>query len=161
MNSVINRGGFSLIEMIIVLAVLSILLMMAVPSGLDKKGRHTVTESLRLVDQYKPMIEAHYRAQGSFPADNAVLGVPAADKIIGNYLASVTVSHGAMTLQLGKKIMPKLQGKKVTIRPLYVPNEPLAPVSWLCGYNHAPAGMLASGDNHTNVSPAQLPIDCR
>ena len=161
MNSAINKGGFSLIEMLIVLAVISILLMMAMPSGLDKKGRQSVTESLRLVEQYKPLIEAHYRAQGSFPADNAASGLPAADKIMGNYLASVTISQGAMTLQLGKKIMPKLQGKKITIRPLYVPGEPLAPVSWLCGYNHAPAGMLASGDNHTDISPAQLPINCR
>lgn len=161
MNSVIKREGFSLLEMVVVLAVISILLMMAVPSSLDKKSRQAVTESLGLVNQYKPLIEAHYRTQGRFPADNAALGLPAADKIIGNYLASVTISQGAMTLQLGKKVMPKLQGKKVTIRPLYVPNEPLAPVSWLCGYSPPPVGMLANGDNYTDISPVQLPINCR
>ena len=64
-----------------------------------------------------------------------------------------------------------LQGKYVTIStvgekahafvPLPLPPLPASPFSWICGYATAPEGMVAVGENRTDLPPGYLPFPCR
>lgn len=153
--------GFTLIEMLIVLAIMAIILVASIPSSGGKVDQVGVNEALNLVKIYQPQIESYYQMTGEFPADNETLGIPDPDSIIGNYLSAVHLEGGALHLQLGNKIRPKLKGKVVSVRPVFVPDTPNAPVSWICGNDSVPTNMLAAGDNRTNLDPLSLPNSCR
>lgn len=156
-----QKQGFTLIEILVVLAIISILAMLALPSQEGKVERVQIAETLKLVEQYKPDIEAFYRINGAFPTDNAAAGMPDKNKITGNYLASTTLENGAMHLVLGNKIRESLRGKIISVRPIFVPGERTAPVSWICGYDSPPLNMLAAGGNQSTVTANLLPSQCR
>jgi type IV pilus assembly protein PilA len=42
-----------------------------------------------------------------------------------------------------------------------VKDSPTSPISWICGYSATPEGMMAVGDNLTNVDKKFLPLGCR
>ena len=153
--------GFTLIEMLIVLAIMAIILVASIPSSGGKVDQVGVNEALNLVKIYQPQIESYYKMTGEFPVDNAALGIPAPESIIGNYLTAVHLDGGALHLQLGNKVRPQLKGKIISIRPVFVPDTPNAPISWICGNDSVPVNMLAAGDNRTNLEPLSLPNSCR
>jgi len=153
--------GFTLIELVIVLAIMAIILVASIPSSGGKIDQVGVNEALNLVKVYQPQIESYYNMTGEFPADNEVLGMPAPQSVIGNYLTAVHLEGGALHLELGNKIRPKLKGKIVSIRPVFVPDTPNAPISWICGNDSVPDKMVAAGDNRTNLEPLSLPSSCK
>ncbi|WP_339673092.1 pilin [Dasania marina] len=154
-------AGFTLIEILVVLAVIAILLTMAMPNTSHRVAQKQIKESLDLIAPFKKTIADYYLATATFPSNNSTAGLPDADKVMGNYLASVTVIDGALQLTLGNKALPQINGKQVSIRPIYVELSPASPVSWVCGFDEVPAAMQVSGDNQTNVELLQLPISCR
>ncbi len=154
-------NGFTLIEMVIVLAIMAIILVASIPSSGGKVDQVGINEALNLVKIYQPQIEGYYRTNKEFPADNEALGMPGPESIIGNYLAAVYLDSGALHLQLGNKVRPQLKGKIISIRPVFVPDTDNAPVSWICGNDSVPVNMLAAGDNRTNVEALSLPNSCR
>ena len=86
------RGdGFSMMEILVVIAIVAILATLAVPSYLDKIVRDQIGEALPLADIAKNPIAGSWAALQSFPADNAAAGLPAPDKIVNNYVSSVLV----------------------------------------------------------------------
>lgn len=153
--------GFTLIEIIVVLAVVAILLTLAIPSTHHRVTQIHTKESIELVKKYQIDIASYYSAFGEFPTDNLTAGLPQADKIIGNYLTRVDAVDGALHLTLGNKAHKQIIDKKISLRPVYVDGSPGSPVSWICGYDETPTGMMVSGDNQTNLEPASLPISCR
>lgn len=156
-----DRRGFTLLELMIVLAIMAVLLVLTVPVNTGRMDQTYIAETVDLVQQYQPLIEQYYRVTGAFPIDNQAAGLPEAQDILGNYLVSVEVVEGAMHLTLGSKIRPDLRGKIVTLRPIFVPDTANTPVSWVCGYDTIPANMLAAGENRSNVRPVSLPLSCR
>ncbi len=154
-------SGFTLIETLVVLAILSILAVMMLPSNEGKVNRARIQESLNLTDQYKAQIIAYYQLNGEFPGNNEEAGLPAPGQIIGNFLAGVILEDGALHLEMGNKILPRLQGQIISIRPIFVPGVEGAPVSWICGYNTVPENMIAAGENRTSVEASNLPLECR
>ena len=156
-----NSTGFTLLEMLIVLAIIAILLALTIPSGGGKLDQARIVESINLVKRFQPQIESYYAMHNEFPADNASLGIPASRSIVGNYMKSVTLVDGALHLKLGNKINPKLNDKVISVRPIFVPDEPDAPVSWICGHDSVPENMIAAGENRTNIENTSLPVVCR
>jgi type IV pilus assembly protein PilA len=153
--------GFTLLEMLIVLAIIGIMLALTLPSGGGKLDQARIVESINLVKRYQPKIESYYAANNEFPADNASLGIPVSTSISGNYMKSVKLVEGALHLKLGNKIGPRLKDKVISFRPVFVPDEPDAPVSWICGNDSAPDNMVAAGENRTNIENTSLPVVCR
>lgn len=147
--------------MLVVLAILSILLSLAIPSSTGKFTRIRVQETLKLIESYKFNVEHYYRISGSFPASNEDASIPKADEIIGNYLQATQLENGVFHLQLGHKIGGGLVGKTISIRPIFVPDIINAPISWVCGYDTVPDPMRAAGENKTDIEPIHLPIICR
>ena len=70
------RRGFTLIEVMVVVAVIAILAMMAFPTYQDKLVRDQVTEALPLADIAKAPVAAGWTLLKLFPADNAAAGLP-------------------------------------------------------------------------------------
>jgi type IV pilus assembly protein PilA len=113
------------------------------------------------VEKLKPAVEAFHSGAQRMPASNAEAGLPAADKLLGNYVSSIELKDGAFLVTFGNKAMTGLQGKLLSVRPVEVVDSPASPVSWICGHSQVPRGMQADGEDRTTVPPAMLPVACR
>ncbi len=153
--------GFTLLEIMVVLAILSILVVMALPSNEGRYNRIRIEESLKLVDRFKSDVEAYYLVHQEFPATNDSANIPLPHQIIGNFLSETQLSDGALHLRLGNKISQQLQGQIISLRPVFVPGSEKAPISWICGHDTVPAGMVVAGENRTSVDIKYLPLSCR
>lgn len=150
-----------MIELVVVLAIVAILAMMAMPSLMSSSAKDQVVESLKLVESLKQPVEAFHTLAQAMPANNEEAGIPPADKLLGNYVSSITLKDGAFHILFGNKAVPALQGLFVSVRAIAVVGSPASPVSWVCGYSVIPTGMEAIGENKTNVPLGLLPVSCR
>ena len=156
-----NRG-FTLIEALVVIAIIAILATLAMPSRVAENGRKQVEESLALLDTLKPVVERFYYEHAELPLDNAEAGLPGPDKLPGNFVSAIELEQGAFHLHFGNKAIPALQGKQLSVRAVMVPDSPMSPLSWVCGDSAIPDGMTAPAPNRTSeMVPGVLPIECR
>ena len=160
-ETAVREDGFSAIEMMIVLAVIAILALMAVPSYMDKFVKDQIVEALPLADIAKAPIGASWALVQTFPADNAAAGLPAADKIVSNFISSLAVRDGAIYLTFGNRANFAIKGKILTLRPAVVEDAPVVPVAWICGHAKGPEKMTIKGVNSTNIAVNYLPLKCR
>lgn len=156
-----RNAGFSIVEMLVVIGVVATLALMTLPSYLEKGVRDQVVEGLPLAEIAKPPLAAAWTLAHPFPADNAAAGLPAADKIVSNYISSVSVQDGAIHLTFGNKASASIKGKFLTIRAAVVEDAPIVPIAWVCGNSAVPDKMTAKGVNKTNIPPLFLPLKCR
>jgi type IV pilus assembly protein PilA len=143
------------------LSVLAILALIALPSFTDRMVREQVTEALPLAELAKPAIESAWRLGAPLPADNAAAGLPPPEKIVNQWVRSVTLDQGAIHIAFGNRAHRSLQGQQLTVRPAGVPDARVVPVTWLCGRAAPPDKMEAQGENRTSVPPGLLPLRCR
>jgi len=155
------KNGFSIVEMLVAVGVVATLALMTLPSFLEKNIRDQVVEALPLAEIAKPPIAAAWALVQTFPADNAAAGLPVADKIVNNYVSSVTIQDGAIHLTFGNKASKAINGKFLTIRPAVVEDTPIVPVAWICGNAAVPDKMTVKGVNKTDLPPLFLPLKCR
>ncbi len=155
--------GFTLIELMIVIAIIGILASIAIPPYQIWTQSARVTAAMRFAEQLQGNISQYYRKTASFPNNNASAGLPAPEKLISPKVAGVTVADGALHLLFrGADTLPKtLAGKQLTLRPVYVKGSPKTPISWICGNAIVPKGMTAAGENRTNIPVEYLPVACR
>lgn len=156
-----RHAGFTWIELMFVLAVLAILLAMAIPSVRDASVKRQVKEGLAMADLAKQGVQAAWIAKGEMPADNAAAAIPPRDKIVGNLIKDVNVLEGAITLTYGNNATKLLDGKRLTIRPAVVADQPTVPIAWLCHQLPVPKGMEAKGKDESDIAPNFLPLECR
>lgn len=156
-----NTRGFTLIELMVVVAIIGILASIALPAYQGYVTRAQVVEALTLVQELKPSVKDYYQHAGDFPVDNQAAGLPQATFLIGNYVTRIDVDNGALHVRLGNKITKALQGKTLTLRPMVVDGSPISPISWNCGYSTPPAGMSARGPDKTDIAQEYLPYSCR
>jgi type IV pilus assembly protein PilA len=153
--------GFTLLEIVVVVAIVAVLALMTIPMFYARIPRAQVEESLPLADIAKRAVAAYYAQSGALPANNEAAGLPEAKKIIGNYVTAVTVADGAINMTFGNSSNIKINGKRITWRPAIVKDTRVVPVAWICAGRKVPDGMDVGGVNVTDVPPDSLPIDCR
>lgn len=160
MHPLDRRSGFTLIEVLIVMAILAILALLAVPSLQGKYIREHIAEGVTLAKLAKDHVGAAWATTKALPDDNATAGLPAADKIVNNVVQSVTVEGGAIHIMFGNRANGALQGKTLSLRPAIVEDAPVVPVAWVCAHAKAPEKMKLIGANRTDIERSHLPINC-
>ena len=153
--------GFTLIELMIVIAIIGIMATYSLPSFQDRVIRAQVSEGLGLTEFVRQAVQAYYSKNRRMPKDNTAAGLPPADKIIGNYVTGVAVSDGAIVISYGNRSNRNIVGRKLALRPAVVEGYPSVPLSWVCGAAAGPDKMRLLGRNETDLPAELLPIDCR
>jgi type IV pilus assembly protein PilA len=148
---VTRNGGFTMVEMMVVIGIVAILALMALPSYQDKFIRDQIVEALPLADIAKPLLASAWTTAQSFPAD----------KIVNNFVAAVAIQDGAIQITFGNRANERIKGKLLSLRPAVVEDAPIVPVTWVCGYAAALDKMTAKGENRTNIPASLLPFRCR
>lgn len=157
-----SKRGFTLVELMIVIAIIGIMASMAMPSFQDRVIRAQVSEALSLADIAKDAVEEYYVVQhGQLPKDNVAVSLPAADKIVVNYTTKVEVKDGVVEVTLGNRVNKHAVGKVLALRPAMVEGEPRVPIAWVCGYASVPGKMVVIPKNSTTLERRLLPIECR
>jgi len=156
-----RQAGFTWIELVMVLAVVGVLALMAIPVMSEGALRKQVKEGLELAAVAKNGVQAFYALAGEFPPDNKAAGLPDPDKIIGTMVTAVAVEGGAITLTFGNNASKVLAGRKLTLRPAVVPDQPVVPIAWLCHRANVPQGMVVHGQDRSDLSSDMVPVECR
>ena len=113
------QKGFSLIELMIVIAILGILAVIALPAYQDYTARAQVSEAILLMEGQKSAVVEYYADKGKWPTSNAEAGIATNTSIQGKYVAQVDVGgNGVITATMKKKDVNKeIEGKTVSLTP--------------------------------------------
>ena len=98
------QKGFTLIELMIVVAIIGILAAVALPAYQDYTKRSHVSEGLSLAGGAKTAVTEYYSSEGSWPSDNAAAGIAGASSITGNAVTQVEVDESLITVTFNQKV---------------------------------------------------------
>lgn len=153
--------GFSVIEMMVVVAIIGILAMVAIPSSIGRIIKEQVLAAIPLSDAAKEPIAAQWKALKTLPVDNTETGLPTPDKVVSNFINKLEVNNGVIHMTFGNKAHVQLKGKILSIRPAVITESNAVPIAWVCGNAKAPDKMTLIGNNKTDIEDKYLPFACR
>ncbi len=139
-----EQQGFTLIELMIVVAIIGILAAIAIPAYQNYIIRAQISEGLTLSAGAKSAVSEYYVEHGVWPVDNDVAGLADKHDIIGNYTEHISVGDNVIEIKFGYDAHAKIMDGKIELTA--VNND--GSISWTC----ASAGVIQ--DNH-------LPAACR
>ncbi|ENX3818541.1 pilin [Neisseria gonorrhoeae] len=124
------QKGFTLIELMIVIAIVGILAAVALPAYQDYTARAQVSEAILLAEGQKSAVTEYYLNHGKWPKDNGAAGVASSSSIKGKYVEEVKVENGVVTAKMKSDgVNKEIQGKKLS---LWAKREN-GSVKWFCG----------------------------
>ncbi|EMU2141799.1 pilin, partial [Neisseria gonorrhoeae] len=124
------QKGFTLIELMIVIAIVGILAAVALPAYQDYTARAQVSEAILLAEGQKSAVTEYYLNHGKWPENNGDAGVASASTIKGKYVKEVEVKNGVVTAEMASTgVNKEIQGKKLS---LWAKRQD-GSVKWFCG----------------------------
>ncbi|MBW3936932.1 pilin [Neisseria meningitidis] len=160
------QKGFTLIELMIVIAIVGILAAVALPAYQDYTARAQVSEAILLAEGQKSAVTEYYLNHGIWPGDNSSAGVASTSDIKGKYVQSVTVANGVITAQMASSgVNNEIKGKKLS---LWAKRQD-GSVKWFCGQPVTRAAVDTANDDVTadttgtdkKIDTKHLPSTCR
>ncbi|WP_297922645.1 pilin [Metallibacterium sp.] len=144
------QKGFTLIELMIVVAIIAILAAIAIPAYQNYLIRAQVSEGMSLVSAAKTGVDEYMTNYGTFPGSNLSAGVPPNTSITGSYVSSVTVGTGGIitVAYAGAKANTAIKADVL----VFSPTNNGGSVSWRCS---------PTGTHGTTVPLEYLPASCR
>jgi type IV pilus assembly protein PilA len=157
------QKGFTLIELMIVVAIIGILAAIAIPAYQDYTVRAQVTEGLNLASAVKASVAESFTTNGVWPANLAAIGITTAPS--GKYVSAVNLTTGTIDIvyagaQANTNALTAATNK-LDLKPMVSAN---GDVIWNCGYRAAIGADPATGGsaaNGTTVLAKYLPANCR
>jgi type IV pilus assembly protein PilA len=147
------QKGFTLIELMIVVAIIAILAAIAIPAYQNYLIRTQVTEGVTLMDGAKVGMTEYHANHAAWPASNQSAGVESPASIAGKYVASVTIgaSNGVITAKFGGTTPnAAIQNKTISLTGT-TGSATGTVIAWTC----------TGGKTGTPVDPKYLPSTCR
>ena len=123
------QKGFTLIELMITVAIVGILAAVALPAYQDYTIRAQVTEAFSLTAGAKNTVAEYFANKGALPADSAAAGYGGA---AGKYVTGVAIANGVITATLGGDANAKVAGKTVALTPT---EDATGTLKWGCSSN--------------------------
>ena len=141
-----KQQGFTLIELMIVVAIIAILAAIAIPAYRDYLIRTQVSEGASLTGGAKVAVDEYYANYGVAPTTNTAAGLATDTDIKGDYVSAVAVgTGGAITATFsGAKANSAISGKKLVFTPTFNNGS----TAWSCVTN-------------TDIDDKYLPTSCR
>lgn len=112
-----KQQGFTLIELMIVVAIIGILAAIAIPQYQDYVIRSQVTEGLNLAGGQKVAVTEYYTVNGSLPEDNDAAHIPDKDSITGKYVESVEIGDGKVIANFGNEVNNEIGNGSIALSP--------------------------------------------
>ena len=110
-----HEKGFTLIELMIVVAIIGILASVAVPAYQSYSVRAQVSEGMNLAGPVQAAVAEFWYDNGNFPADNADAGVAPAVAYSGNYVTGVTANGADVEIRYGNDASIQIAGEIVVL----------------------------------------------
>ncbi|MBH2130306.1 pilin [Neisseria meningitidis] len=159
------QKGFTLIELMIVIAIVGILAAVALPAYQDYTARAQVSEAILLAEGQKSAVTEYYLNHGEWPSNNTSAGVATSTDIKGKYVKEVEVKNGVITAtMLSTGVNNEIKGKKLS---LWAKRQD-GSVKWFCGQPVTRAANAkaanaddVAADGTNKIDTKHLPSTCR
>ncbi|HEZ6137307.1 TPA: pilin [Neisseria meningitidis] len=157
------QKGFTLIELMIVIAIVGILAAVALPAYQDYTARAQVSEAILLAEGQKSAVTEYYLNHGIWPGDNSSAGVATSSKIKGKYVEKVEVANGVITAEMKSSgVNNEIKGKKLS---LWAKRQD-GSVKWFCGQPVTRTAadsddVAAANGTDDKINTKHLPSTCR
>ncbi|HEZ6182940.1 TPA: pilin [Neisseria meningitidis] len=155
------QKGFTLIELMIVIAIVGILAAVALPAYQDYTARAQVSEAILLAEGQKSAVTEYYLNHGKWPGNNTSAGVASSSKIKGKYVKEVEVKNGVVTATMASSnVNNEIKGKKLS---LWAKRQD-GSVKWFCGQpveRDAANDEVTAANGNGKIDTKHLPSTCR
>lgn len=160
------QKGFTLIELMIVVAIIGILAAVALPAYQDYTIRTQVSEGLAMAAEAKTAVSEFRSNKGRMPASNASAGMAPAVSIVGNYVTQIEINGtGGITITYGNNANARIATQTLGLTAYSAGGaNSTSPIAWVCGNATAPTNTTAIGTGGTTSAgllEKYRPSSCR
>lgn len=136
-----NQQGFTLIELMIVVAIIGILAAVAIPAYQDYTVRAKVTEVISMAAGAKTSISEYYLSEGAMPADAGVAGV-STDDTVSDYVSDISYSSASSTVGTVEYTLTDLHADADSTSIIFEGTGADSGVQWSCNTGTVPDRFL-------------------